>query len=46
MRIGYVEVKGKPGWQGARRELWKALLLGALGILALEWYVYNRRVYL
>ena len=45
VRIGYVEVKGQAGWEGARRELWKALLLGALCVLGLEWYIYNRRVY-
>ena len=35
--------KGQAGWEGARRELWKLLLLGALGVLCLEWYIYNRR---
>jgi hypothetical protein len=29
-----------------RREAWKFLLLAALGVLILEWYIYNRRVYL
>ena len=28
-----------------RREAWKILLMGALGVLILEWYIYNRRVY-
>jgi hypothetical protein len=27
------------------RELWKAIVLAALGLLLLEWYIYNRRVY-
>jgi hypothetical protein len=45
IRIGYVDVKGQSSWEGARRELWKPLLLGALGVLCLEWYIYNRRVY-
>ncbi len=45
IRIGYVKVEGESLWQGARRELWKALLLGALVVLCLEWYIYNRRVY-
>ncbi len=38
-----------PATQGTelvRRELWKSLLLAALGLLVFEWWVYNRRVYL
>ncbi len=46
IQIGYSAVKGEAGTQGARRELWKFLLVGALVVLALEWYIYNRRVYL
>jgi hypothetical protein len=46
INIGFSEVKGQGAWEGARRELWKLLLLGALGVLCLEWYIYNRRVYL
>ena len=42
-RVGASEIKGQVGWEGARRELWKALLLGALGVLCLEWYIYVRR---
>jgi hypothetical protein len=34
------------GWETARRELWKWILLAGLGVLLIEWYVYNRRVYL
>ena len=29
-----------------RRELWKWLLIAGLGVLLVEWYIYNRRVYL
>jgi hypothetical protein len=46
IQIGYTEVKGKATWEGARRDLWKLILLVALGVLCLEWYIYNRRVYL
>ncbi|MEX2113445.1 MAG: BatA and WFA domain-containing protein [Pirellulales bacterium] len=46
VQIGYVEVAGEATWEGARRELWKALLFVALAVLCLEWYIYNRRVYL
>jgi hypothetical protein len=44
--LGNEEVKAKEGTQEARQELWKWLLLGAIGVLIFEWYVYNRRVYL
>jgi hypothetical protein len=43
IRIGPSEIKGQAGWEGARRELWKPLLLGALGVLCVEWYIYVRR---
>jgi hypothetical protein len=33
-------------WEITRRELWKWLLLVGLIVLLVEWYVYNRRVYL
>ncbi|MFN0019046.1 MAG: vWA domain-containing protein [Pirellulaceae bacterium] len=32
--------------QNARQEVWKWLLLGAIGLLIFEWYIYNKRVYL
>jgi hypothetical protein len=44
IHIGYNEVHGQAGWEGARRELWKPLLLGALVVLCCEWYIYSRRV--
>ena len=46
IQIGYVDVKGKTTWEGARRELWKVILLAALAVLVFEWYIYNRRVYI
>ena len=46
VEIGYDEVTGQAVWEGGRFELWKLLLLAVLGILCLEWYIYNRRVYL
>ncbi len=46
IELGHVVIEGQRDWQGVRRELWKPLLLGALGVLCLEWYIYNRRVYL
>ncbi|HEY2414142.1 MAG TPA: VWA domain-containing protein [Pirellulaceae bacterium] len=46
IEIGYEDVKAEKGQQVARKELWKWLALGALGMLMFEWYIYNRRVYL
>ncbi len=43
IQLGYEELNGQAGWEGTRRELWKPLLLGALGVLCLEWYIYTRR---
>jgi hypothetical protein len=42
-----VPIAGKAsGWEAARRELWKVLLVLGLGILCFEWYIYNKRVYM
>ena len=46
LEIGNEEVRAVQGRQSARQELWKWLLLAAIGVLIFEWYVYNRRVYL
>jgi hypothetical protein len=46
IELGYETVAGQSGTQQGRKELWKILLLAALGVLIFEWYVYNRRVYL
>ena len=45
LAIGYVDVAAQSPTSSVRRELWKLLLLGALVVLVLEWYIYNRRVY-
>jgi hypothetical protein len=46
IRIGYNQVTGQTGFTAGRREIWKWLLLLGLGFLVLEWYIYNRRVYI
>jgi hypothetical protein len=46
LEIGYEEVQAQQAKRTSRQELWKWLLLGAIGVLILEWYIYNRRVYL
>ncbi len=44
--IGGFHIAGRTHWAPARRELWKILLFSALVVLLLEWYIYNRRVYI
>ncbi len=45
LAIGYVDVAAQSPTSPVRREMWKLLLLGALVVLVLEWYIYNRRVH-
>lgn len=45
IRIGHVDVAASVGETPSRTEAWKALLGVALFVLVLEWYIYNRRVY-
>jgi hypothetical protein len=46
IQIGNVEVAATLGRTPSRFEAWKAVLACALFVLMLEWYIYNRRVYL
>jgi hypothetical protein len=46
IRIGNVDVAATVGQTPSRTEAWKLVLAGALFVLILEWYIYNRRVYL
>ncbi len=46
LKIGFIDVAGQAAPQVARREIWWYLLLAALGVALVEWYIYNRRVYL
>jgi hypothetical protein len=43
--IGYVDVAARAPSSPVRKELWTWILLAALAVLMLEWYIYNRRVY-
>jgi len=45
LQIGHVTVNAE-GSQPARKDLWRPLLLLAVVVLLVEWYIYNRRVYL
>lgn len=46
IRIGNIDVAATVGQTPSRTEAWKFLLACALFVLILEWYIYNRRVYL
>ncbi|HEX8203463.1 MAG TPA: BatA and WFA domain-containing protein [Isosphaeraceae bacterium] len=46
IKIGHSPVAGVRRTAPARQEGWKLLALLALGVVLLEWYVYNRRVYI
>jgi hypothetical protein len=46
IELGHEEVTGVGGLEPARKEFWRWLLGAGLIVLAFEWYVYNRRVYL
>ncbi|QDS98369.1 vWA domain-containing protein [Adhaeretor mobilis] len=45
LSIGYVDVDAAQRESPARKELWQWLLVAVLAVLVLEWYIYNRRVY-
>jgi hypothetical protein len=45
IRIGNVDVAASLGRTPTRREAWKIVLTCALAVLVIEWYIYNRRVY-
>jgi hypothetical protein len=45
IQIGHVTVQGHSGYEPLRQETWKWLLVAGLAVLLLEWYIYNRRVY-
>ena len=44
LEIGYEEIKGKSTEVPRRQEYWTWVILTALAVLLLEWYIYNRRV--
>jgi hypothetical protein len=46
LEIGFEEIAGNRQPEPARKEYWTWLALAGLSVLVLEWYVYNRRVFL
>jgi hypothetical protein len=45
IKIGYNAVAGTKGLRTSRKDWWVPFAVAALGVLLLEWYIYNRRVY-
>ncbi len=46
IKIGYNPVAGTRRSTQGPKDWWKPLALIALGVVCLEWYIYNRRVYI
>ena len=46
LELGYEEVQAGQALELGRQEYWKWLLMLSLIILGVEWYIYNRRIYL
>ncbi len=44
LTFGHETIRGTSHLQAIRRELWKWIALACLGVLMLEWYIYNRRL--
>ena len=45
IKIGYTPLKGSKRTTSQVKDWWKLIACCALGVLLLEWYIYNRRVY-
>ena len=46
IKIGYSPVAGTGKARPSRKDWWKPLAMLALGVVLVEWYIYNRRVYI
>jgi hypothetical protein len=46
LNIGRIKIEGTETSHETQRKGWKFLLMLALAVLLIEWYIYNRRVYL
>ncbi len=46
LNLGYEAVEGKTTSEPARKNYWTWLVLLALVILSIEWFIYNRRVFI
>jgi hypothetical protein len=45
IKIGFTPVTGLRRTVPARHDWWRQIAIGALAVVLLEWYIYNRRVY-
>ena len=45
IKIGYNTVTGTQKPAQVQKDIWWWLAIGALAVLLVEWYIYNRRVY-
>ena len=46
LEIGYQEIEGTTKTIPARKDFWSWIIFGALALLMIEWYIYNRRVFI
>jgi hypothetical protein len=46
LSLGYEEIKGTITVEPARKDFWTWLILIALLVISIEWYIYNRRVFI
>ncbi|MBV8230428.1 MAG: hypothetical protein JO329_10635, partial [Planctomycetaceae bacterium] len=46
IKIGYNPVAGSRNTRPVRQEWWWRLALVALVVVLIEWYIYNKRVYI
>ena len=46
LNLGYEEVKATLTVAPARKDYWTWVILGALLVISVEWYIYNRRVFI
>jgi hypothetical protein len=46
VKTEFEDIQASAAWETQRHEAWKYLLIAALVVLLVEWYIYNQRVYI
>ena len=46
LNLGYEKVDGTYSTAEARKDYWTWLILAALVVISIEWFIYNRRVFI